>query len=102
MAAKNIISLISVYFLVGSNIFLSTVVQQRVLISELSLEKMSTSPFTLPSFTPDTNQIPETALPSLFSCKESPFHFLSLDYNRHELARQKNMKKQRDSVKGKC
>jgi hypothetical protein len=63
---------------------------------------MSTSPFTLPSLTPITNQIPETALPSLFNGKEFPFHFLSLDDNHHELARQKNMKKQKGSVKGKC
>ena len=38
------------FFLVGSNILLSMVVQQRVVILEFSLEKMSTPPSTLPSW----------------------------------------------------
>ena len=37
-------------FLVGSNIVLSTVVQQRVVILEFLKEKMSTRPSTLPSY----------------------------------------------------
>ena len=38
-----------VSFLVGSNILLSMVVQQQVVILEFSQEKLSTCPFTLPS-----------------------------------------------------
>ena len=38
-----------IIFLVGSNILLSTVVQQQVVILEFSQEKMSTCPSTSPS-----------------------------------------------------
>ena len=38
------------FFLVGSNILVLTFVQQRVVILEFSLEKMSTHPSTLPSW----------------------------------------------------
>ena len=43
---------------------------------------------------------PRDSASLLFSGKESPFHFSSQDDNRCELARQKNMKKHSDSVKG--
>lgn len=42
---------------------------------------------------------PRDSASLLFSGKESPFHFSSLDDNHCERARQKNLKKQSDSVK---
>ena len=46
-------------FLVGSNILLLTVVQQKVLILVFSQEKMSAGPFTPPSIYPFELRVPK-------------------------------------------